>query len=170
MAPLRTTAHRAALSAFRRLPVPLRRTVVRLLTPRYSVGAVVVVRRGGRVLMLRQRHHYGWTLPGGLLGRGETPREALARELAEELRLSLPLPDWPLVTTVDPTTRHVDVIFVVDLPPGVEPGTTVDGLEVVRAAWRDPAGPGVMEPTAALLRQVGAAEAARRTPAPKTAP
>ncbi len=43
----------------------------------------------GRVLLARRRegrpHGGRWEFPGGKLGAGETPREALVRELREEL-------------------------------------------------------------------------------------
>ena len=52
-------------------------------------GAVVVpVLDDGRIVMERQYRHtirkWGYELPGGLIERGETPREAAARELKEE--------------------------------------------------------------------------------------
>lgn len=49
------------------------------------VGAIVV--RGGRVLLSRRAGEPRageWDLPGGFLGFGEEPKDALARELAEE--------------------------------------------------------------------------------------
>jgi len=147
LAPVR----RRALDVYRRLPVPVRRAVVRWLTPRYSVGVVCVFRRDGHVLMLRQRHHAGWTLPGGLLGRGESPHDALSRELAEELAVSVALPRLPVRTYVDPAARHVDVVYVIDVPHGTELSTSADGLEVVDVAWRRPDSPVGNEATATML-------------------
>jgi 8-oxo-dGTP diphosphatase len=50
-----------------------------------------VMERDGRVLICRRRadqsHPLEWEFPGGKVEPGETPAEALARELAEELGL-----------------------------------------------------------------------------------
>ena len=131
-----TPLHRAALTTFGRLPAPARWAVVRRTTPTFSVGALLVAVRGAEVLLLRQRHHAGWTLPGGLLSRGETPRGALRRELGEELGLhDLPLPEHPTVVAFHPAERHIDAIFVVDLAGAPELRLVPDLTEVLEAGW-----------------------------------
>tara|TARA_A100001391_G_scaffold48774_6_gene29096 strand:+ start:11161 stop:11547 length:387 start_codon:yes stop_codon:yes gene_type:complete len=53
------------------------------------VVALALVDGAGRLLLQQRpegKHHAGlWEFPGGKVDAGETPREALAREIAEEL-------------------------------------------------------------------------------------
>ncbi len=79
-------------SLWRGAPKSLRRWSVRLIEPRFTVstGAVVLDERG-RVLLLNHvfRTGHGWGIPGGFIGKGEQPDEALRRELREEVGLEL---------------------------------------------------------------------------------
>jgi len=147
-----TTLHGLALAVFRRLPVLLRRWIVRFLTPSYVVGTVVVFRNeSGEVLLLRERHHDGWGLPGGLLSRREPPTEGAVREIREEIGveldpLRLPAPG----VVVDPEARRVDVVFCVDSGP--TPALTVNEPEVLEARWFAPTAlPELFEPSLAVL-------------------
>jgi 8-oxo-dGTP pyrophosphatase MutT (NUDIX family) len=129
-----TRLRRAALEIFGRLPAPLRRLAVRLITPHYVMGAVLALRKGDEVLMLRSRHvRFGWTLPGGLMQGGETPREALHRELLEELRIEVDLDEEASVVIVDPVDRRVDFVF--ERHVSERPVVHVDGTEVLEARW-----------------------------------
>jgi len=84
-------AHAFLLAVWRFLPLPARRLAIRILYPRYPIGAVAVVRDAhGRVLLVRQTYHregVRWAAPGGWLSRGETPRQAAVREAWEETGL-----------------------------------------------------------------------------------
>jgi 8-oxo-dGTP pyrophosphatase MutT (NUDIX family) len=137
----RATGRAVAYKVFYRLPVTVRRRLVRLAGPKYVVGAVTLVRDSeadgaGRLLLLRQPPGHSWTLPAGLLQRGEAPVVGAARELHEEsgVRLS---PDRlrPAVPNALVHTRGwVDMVFEVEVPAS----TTilkVDGAEVLEASW-----------------------------------
>ncbi|WFE94055.1 NUDIX domain-containing protein [Micromonospora sp. WMMD987] len=137
----RATGRAVAYKVFYRLPVTVRRRLVRLAGPKYVVGAVTLVRDSeadgaGRLLLLRQPPGHSWTLPAGLLQRGEAPVVGAARELHEEsgVRLS---PDRlrPAVPNALVHTRGwVDMVFEVEVPAST---TTlkVDGAEVLEASW-----------------------------------
>ncbi len=131
-----TRGRELVLEVFGRLPGPCRRLLVQVFAPHFTVGAVVVLRHQDDVLMLRSRHaRGGWALPGGLLQRGEAPRDALRRELREELRLDLDvdLDEHPTLTLVEPTVRRVDLIYEVRV--GSRPSVRVDGTEALEARW-----------------------------------
>jgi ADP-ribose pyrophosphatase YjhB (NUDIX family) len=51
-------------------------------TPKVDVRAFIV--RNGHVLLVRERREARWSLPGGWADVGETPREAIEREVFEE--------------------------------------------------------------------------------------
>lgn len=131
---VRAAVHRWALSTFRRLPPVVRLAVVRAITPNYTVGALCLIEHQGRLLLLRQLHRRGWTLPGGLVNRGETAEEAVCREVREETGLVVEV-GAPIGVVVEPRSRWVDVLFhvPVDAVPEVHPAS-----EAVHAAWLTP--------------------------------
>ena len=140
--------HRWALLAFRRMPRRLRIAVVRVVAPSHTVGAVAIVEHEGRVLVLRQHHRPGWTLPGGLVNRGESGDAAVVRELKEEVGLDVVV-DLPVGVVVEPRSRRVDVVFHVTAP---EPVEVRAGSEAIEAAWLPLDGLGeVDEPTEKVL-------------------
>lgn len=120
---LRRRGHTAALLAFRWLPAPVRRRLVAAVTPGFTVGAVCALQHGDTLLFLRQPHREGWSLPGGLLDRGESPADGVVREVREETGLRIEV-GLPLTTQVNAAVRRVDVIYRVrvDERPHVEPG------------------------------------------------
>jgi len=103
--------HRWLLLVYRHLPSRLRRLVVRLVSPTFSVGAICVVERAdGRVLLIRQLYRTHWGLPGGLLQRREHPSDAARREIFEEVGLAIKLVSEPAVV-VDAPPKRIDIVF-----------------------------------------------------------
>lgn len=145
--------------AFYRLPFRWRRAAVRLVSAKYTVGAVVLVldHDEERMLLLRQPPGRGWSLPGGLLSRREPPVRGAARELAEETGIRLdPAELRPAAPNaiVHPHGRWVDMVFQARV--GTDTDLTVDGGEVFEAAWhRLDALPRLTTPTARLLAHYG---------------
>ena len=72
-----------------RLPTILTLSMVaKVLTRPTAFGACAVVENPeGRVLLVRHSYMAGWGLPGGGVGHGEPPEDALLRELREEVGL-----------------------------------------------------------------------------------
>src|SRR5919199_1540826 len=82
------------------------RAAWRVLKPKHH-GAVVALWRGDRLLMVHQTYRRCWLLPGGGIGRRETPEEAARRELKEELALEAGTLQLALVT-VDRYEHRLD--------------------------------------------------------------
>jgi ADP-ribose pyrophosphatase YjhB (NUDIX family) len=121
------------------IPPKLRRRLIRLVMARYVVGAVALVRDSEqpRLLLLRQPPGVGWTLPAGLLKKGERPIDGCARELAEETGLRLDAADLtPAVPSavVHTNGQWVDTVFEASVPAS-QVTLAPDGAEVLEAAW-----------------------------------
>jgi ADP-ribose pyrophosphatase YjhB (NUDIX family) len=136
------------LRTFRALPRPLRILAIRWIAPGHTVGALCFLEQDGRILLLRQYHRNGWTLPGGLINRGEDAATAVVREVREETGLRIEV-GFPFATLVEPRSRRIDILFHVLVHAGV--AVRVAG-EALRAAWLDLAETGeVDEQTRASL-------------------
>jgi 8-oxo-dGTP pyrophosphatase MutT (NUDIX family) len=99
------------------------------------IGVYGLVRRGDAVLLTRisplGAHPGSWTLPGGGLDHGEAPRDALAREVAEETGLEATVGDLLDVHDIHfdgtaPSGRYEDfhgvhLVFRARVPDQIEP-------------------------------------------------
>ena len=122
--------------------------------PVIRVVAAVIVDPDGRVLLVRKRDTTAFMQPGGKVDTGETAVEALQREIAEELGLTVP------VSAIRPLGRHI-------AEAANEPGHMVEAelfmvsaegqpqaaAEIDEIAWIDPAAPVDIE-LAPLTRDV----------------
>jgi ADP-ribose pyrophosphatase YjhB (NUDIX family) len=171
-ATLRSRTLAAAYPVYYRLPHRVRMWLVRWVAPTYTVGAVVLVRdlHTERLLLLRQPPGRGWSLPAGLLARGETPVAGALRELAEESGIALaPEQLRPAVPNalVHHRGRWVDLVFEATVPAATT-SLRVDGAEVLEAAWHHLAElPVLTTPTARLLGCYGIGPWAGSDPGPE---
>jgi 8-oxo-dGTP pyrophosphatase MutT (NUDIX family) len=72
--------------SFSRLALMAKLAAQAILSP-VALGACALVEREGRILLVRHSYVPGWLLPGGGVGRGEPPADAILRELKEEIGL-----------------------------------------------------------------------------------
>ena len=76
------------LRAFRDASFRFFMTVRAIWSPTAMGVAGAVYDDQGRILLVKHRYNSGWRLPGGGVDRGEPPRDAVLRELHEEVGLS----------------------------------------------------------------------------------
>jgi 8-oxo-dGTP pyrophosphatase MutT (NUDIX family) len=128
--------HLLLLRLFRRLPVRVRRRVVRTLAPAFTVGAICVIEReDGALLLVRQSYRQRWGVPGGLLKRGESARDAAVREVLEEVGLEIVLVGEPAVV-VEPEPRRVDLVFRARPVAGQDPAVVRPcSPEITEVGW-----------------------------------
>jgi len=94
--------------------------------------ATAVVRRDGHLLLVRDRGFRHFSLPGGGVHHGETPEEAVVRELAEETSLqATSVTPLPRCRTTDVFNTYF--VFLVDATGEVR----IDPIELASAEWWD---------------------------------
>jgi 8-oxo-dGTP diphosphatase len=106
--------------------------------PRHR-GALVAVWQDGEILVLRSSYRRDWSLPGGGIARGESPRDAAARELREEIGLVVAPESLHEAQAIELIWEHRSdhtTIFELTLPE--RPALRLDNREIVGAAFRAP--------------------------------
>lgn len=97
------------------------------------VVAAAVIMEEGRVLVAQRRENLLWEFPGGKLEPGEEAREALARELREELDVEIEV-GRPLEVVTLPGSRSLVIIFFAARIVSGEPRP----LECTAFRWESP--------------------------------
>ncbi len=98
----------------------------------------------GRWLMQRRpddKHHGGlWEFPGGKVETGEKPRDALVREIDEELGIAIRQGDLTPVTFAEETAVQGRLPIVIVLYRSLYNGSPLCAREGGELGWFDPEG------------------------------
>jgi 8-oxo-dGTP diphosphatase len=108
--------------------------------PRKRMGAALLFRdEAERVLLVEPTYKPDWELPGGVVEADESPREAAAREITEELGLTVVPGRLLAVDWVPPRAGRTDgLMLVFDGGPLSGPVRLAE-TELRSWAWCDPA-------------------------------
>lgn len=108
------------------------------------VKAGLCLMRDGKVLLARSKGDTHFQIPGGKIEPGETDLAALAREVQEELAVTLtPGSAVHLGTFEAPAAGRADRLVEVRLYSAEVSGEPRPSSEIAELAWQAPAGPGV---------------------------
>jgi ADP-ribose pyrophosphatase YjhB (NUDIX family) len=97
---------------------------------RFRVAAFAIIEQNGTYLLARRRDIGWWNLAGGGLENGETVDEGMAREVLEEVRLTVTI-ERVVGIYSKPRKNEVVVTFLCHPAPGsAQPGTSDEVSEV----------------------------------------
>ncbi len=71
------------------------------LHKRISSGAVLLENAAGELLIIKNNYKEHWSLPGGVVDPGETPKQAAIREVIEEVGITLASDQVEFVSVID---------------------------------------------------------------------
>lgn len=115
-------------------------------TRQILIAATLLIGPDGRALLARKRGTTAFMQPGGKIDAGESPLEALRRELREELALEIG-PDAPrhLGRFEAPAANESDATVVAEVFLTHHAGAVSPQAEIEEVRWVNPAAPGKIE-------------------------
>ncbi|MGC5285237.1 NUDIX domain-containing protein [Micromonospora sp. DT231] len=94
----------------------------------YAAAAAFITDPAGNVLLVKPTYRDYWAFPGGYVDEGEYPHEACAREIREELGISMVVGDLLLVDWAPPVGQRPRAIVSLTFDCGTITG--IDGLRL----------------------------------------
>ena len=97
--------------------------------------AGLAVMREGRLLMVRKSDGVYWAIPGGHVEKGETPGQAVTRELEEELQVHVIEDSVRILGTFVDRAADTGEQFSLTLCAGEILGTPTPSAEIAEYIW-----------------------------------
>jgi 8-oxo-dGTP diphosphatase len=102
-----------------------------------AAAGVLFTDRNDRVLLVQPSYKQHWDIPGGIVETGETPRQAAAREVKEELGITCTVGRLIVVDAVTLSSGELLTAFVFR-GSRIDTGSIrLDGKEILAWAWCD---------------------------------
>lgn len=98
-------------------------------------GALVAVWHRDRVLLIQKSYRKAWSIPGGLLKKGETRQQGAVRETYEEVGIRLDRDDLAFVAEVPGELGPNDRAHLFEVEVDGPVNLAIDGREVVKAEF-----------------------------------
>jgi 8-oxo-dGTP diphosphatase len=92
---------------------------MKTLPKRMSSAAIMVENSAGELLIVKANYKEYWTLPGGIIDEGETPKQAACREVNEEVGIDIKPEQVTFVAVVDRISNEAQTyqfLFKAELP------------------------------------------------------
>ena len=103
----------------------------RVIGPKRS-GAGVAVWYDRKILLVRHSYKPGYFLPGGEIGRRETPVMAACRELGEEVGIFV---DTGKLSAIDGGAHPIFLRNTFEFYPNQKPSVRIDNREIIEARF-----------------------------------
>ncbi len=104
-----------------------------------NLAAFAVLSRNNTILLVQRAYgSFDWALPGGTIEAGESVKQALSREILEEVSLSVPVCSAGVVFAVSYSLKEYSAAFLVDLPYGGDENPIPDPRELLDARFVPP--------------------------------
>lgn len=108
------------------------------LTKRAASAQLIIENTRGEVLVVKAHYKPYWSLPGGMIDSGESPRTTAVREVSEEVGLTIDIATIEFTATiVRKSRRAITYLFVFRSTVALQPDASVviDRKEITEYAW-----------------------------------